>query len=308
MLDETRRRGVPVPVDPRVIEEWAEGLGLPEEGRVLLFTGGLYQLMPYINATVRYLESLEGRRGSRLALKLARKLRLADLASAIARPDKGEVEYSRRVLRGIVAMLRSAGVEVAYPRGVDAYSGVILYDMGLEEAFAEHARRVAEGIRRADPELIVTVDPHTTMVLREAYPRYVEGFDYEVKPYLQVLEEAGYKPPGGPRGVWVIHDPCLYARGTGMVEEPRSLLTRAGVEWRDPKRARRMTYCCGGPLESISPKLSRRIASTRLRELTGVSKRILVMCPICLANLRRAAEGEDVVVEDISVVLGGGGG
>ncbi len=310
LVEETRRRGLPVPVrDPEgVVYGWSRGLGLPREGRVLLFTGALYQLMPYINALVRGLEALEGRRASGIAMRLARRLRLADLASLVARPDKRELEYSRRILSSIAGALRRAGVEPAYPERVDWYSGVLLYDMGLDEAFAEHAAGVAEAIRRFDPDLIVTVDPHTTMALREAYPRYVDGFDYEVKPYLQVLAEAGYEPPTRSLGDWVYHDPCLYARGAGVIEEPRRLLEAAGARVLEPRRSRRMTYCCGGPLESISPRLSRRIAEARLRELSRVSSNIVVACPICLANLSRAARslGARVRVEDASILLGGG--
>jgi len=304
LAEETRRRGLPVPVPERVVYEWADGLGLPEEGPVLLFTGALYQIMPYVDRLVAHLERLESARGSGIAVRLARRLGLTGLAGAVAKPDPAAVEYSRRVLRSIVGHLSRAGVRVSYPPGVDWYSGVLLYDLGLDEVFAEHAARVAERIARVDPQLIVTVDPHTTMVLREAYPRYVPGFNYEVKPYLQVLAEAGYRPPGGPRGPWAIHDPCLYARGLGLVDEPRRLLEAAGVEAREPRRSRRMTYCCGGPLEGVSPRLSRAIAERRLEELREAAPRIVVMCPVCLANLRRASQGR-VPVEDISVVLGG---
>ena len=304
MAEETRRRGLPVPVKPEIIHEWSEGLDLPREGDALLYTGGLYQLMPYINAMVRYLERLEGSRASGLLLRAARRLKLTDLAGVFAKPSKAEVEYSRRVLRAIVELLAEAGVRIAYRPDVDGYSGVLLYDLGLEEVFQEHASRVYKALKGAGASLVVTVDPHTTHVLREVYPEYIDGFDLEVKSYLEVLDEKGYKPVSGRgEGELVIHDPCLYARGLGIIAQPRRLLAGAGYRVVEPKRSGRMTYCCGGPIESIAPRLSRTIAEARFRELRERGRRIVTLCPICYANLSRVADDAEVI--DISLLLAG---
>ena len=302
MASETEKKGVPLPINPRVITEWAEGLGLPEKGETLLYTGGLYQLMPYINALVKYLETLESRRSGGFLLKAARKLGLTGLAGAIAKPDKKEVEYSHKVLRAIVKLLQNAGVEFAYNPGADGYSGVLLYDMGLDDVFRRHAARVYESLKKAGARRIITIDPHTTFILEKVYPEYVEGFDLEVVNYLRLLREKGYKAPGK-GGRVVIHDPCLYARELGIIEEPRKLLSNAGYDVVEPRRSGRMTYCCGGPVESIAPKLSRKIASTRARELAEKGRRIVTLCPICLANLSRS--GEKLEINDISLYLSG---
>lgn len=302
MAEETRKRGLPLPVPENALTEWAEGLGLKERGEVLLYTGGLYQLIPYINAFVEYLERMEGSRASGFLLKAARKLKLTGLATAIAKPRREEVEYSRRVLRAIVRLLQKAGVSVAYDPRIDGYSGVLLYDMGLEDLFREHARKVYNALKSAGPSLVVTVDPHTTHILRNVYPKYIDGYDLNVKSYLEVLAERRIELEGA-GGEWVIHDPCLYARPLGIIEEPRRLLEAAGVRVREPKRTGKMTYCCGGPLESIAPRLSRRIAAKRLEELSSVSKRIVTLCPICYANLSRVSRGE--TIRDISLVLAG---
>jgi Fe-S oxidoreductase len=123
-----------------------------------------------------------------------------------------------------------------------------------------------------------------------------------VKSYLEVLHERNYKPKRK-GGEWVIHDPCLYARGLGIISQPRQLLSHAGYTILEPKRSGKMTYCCGGPIESISPRLSRRIAEMRFRELKETGRRIVTLCPICYANLSRVAENAEIM--DIAVLLAG---
>ncbi len=303
LAENVERTGYPVPVDPERIYSWAKPLNLPRGGRAVLYTGALYQLAPYINSLVRHLESLEGRRAGGLALRLAKTLgKIIDLGKVVAKADPGEIRAAEEILRSIARLLSAAGVEYGYLYEDDMYSGVILYDMGLDEAFARHAKRVAEALMRSGASLVITVDPHTTHVLRSVFPEYVDGFSLEVKNYLEILSEntESLKPRAEEAGYRVaIHDPCFYARHEGIVEEPRRLLRLAGLEIGEPSRSGRMTYCCGGPVEAISPSLSRRIAETRLQELRGVGGRIVTMCPICYINLRRV--GGDV--EDIALHL-----
>ncbi len=294
-----RDTGLPVPAPREVLYQWAEPLGIPRTGEVYLYTGGLYQLMPYIHAMVKWLEKVEGGRMGKLALGLGS--RLGGVARAIARPDKGLVSYSESVLKSIARHLSSSGVEYAYLYEDDMYSGVILYDLGLEEDFTSHAERVYKRLKDRGVERIITVDPHTTHMMRSIYPRYIDGYSMEVETYIEVLDRMGYKTQT--RGEAVIHDPCLYARFEGVIEQPRRLLSRSGVEVKEPRRSRRMTYCCGGPIEGLAPTLSKKIARIRMDELRKASRRVIVMCPICYSNLSSVAPG-DVEVIDLALALG----
>ncbi len=84
----------------------------------------------------------------------------------------------------------------------------------------------------------------------------------------------------------------------------RSILDNAGVKHlEDPLITGRDTStCCGGPLESLSPELSRKIAKIRIENLAKLSKTVVTVCPICLANLSRNAEGV-VQILDINEVV-----
>ncbi|MET1101057.1 MAG: (Fe-S)-binding protein [Pyrodictiaceae archaeon] len=306
IAENTRRTGLPLPAPKEAMYSWARELGIPGEGEVYLYTGGLYQLVPYINSLVRQLEGLEGRRVTgRLALKLAKAVsRVLDL-SKIARPDPSEVEYSNSVLRAVTKLLRAAGVSYAYLYEDDGYSGILLYDLGLVEEFSRHAQNVYSRLRNRGVRKIITIDPHTTYALRQLYPKYIDGFDIEVTNYLELLAEKLDKGElvfsRRDRGELVIHDPCYYARFEEILDEPRRLLQAAGYKVREPRRTRKLTYCCGGPVEAISPSLSKRIAETRVEELREYSTRIVTLCPICYANLTRVAKG--VEIRDIALYL-----
>jgi len=297
-----KESGLPVPAPKDVIYRWATPLGLEKSGRLYLFTGGMYQLMPYINAMVGYLEKLESSRAGKIALGIAGRIAgLSGITKAVARPDKRLISYSESVLRSISRHLKASGVEYAYLYEDDMYSGVILYDLGLDEEFTDHALRVYKRLRERGVESIITVDPHTKHMMRSIYPKYIDGYSINVESYLEVLDERGYS--GNSSGEAVIHDPCLYARFEGVLEQPRNLLRRSGLTVREPRRSGRMTYCCGGPIEGLAPSVSKRIARMRMDELRKVSNRIIVMCPICYSNLSTVAP-EGVEVTDISLTLG----
>ncbi len=302
MVEETERRGIPLPIKTDVIGEWAKDIDIPREGDTYLFTGGLYQLMPYINAFVKYLELLESRPSGGFILKFARKMGLTGLASALAKPDKKQVEYSHKVLKSIIMLLKNAGISFAYNPNADGYSGVLLYDMGLDDVFKKHAERIYEKLKKYGAKRIITIDPHTTFIMEKVYPNYIKGFDIEVINYIKLLASKGIVKKGQ-NGRVVIHDPCLYARELGIIDEPRLLLRKAGYEVIEPKRSGRLTYCCGGPIESIAPRLSKRIAVRRALELREKSRRVVTLCPICLANLSRS--GVDLEIDDISIYLAG---
>lgn len=78
--------------------------------------------------------------------------------------------------------------------------------------------------------------------------------------------------------------------------------TGAGLEVLEPRSAGRLTWCCGGPAESLYPEKALATARKRVEQVRAVSTECVTMCPICLVNLSKAA-GETVSFRDISEVL-----
>jgi len=100
-----------------------------------------------------------------------------------------------------------------------------------------------------------------------------------------------------------VHDSCVYARYEDIVDQPRLLLQRAGAAVRAPEMSGRLTHCCGGPIESLFPARAHEIAATRVAQLSALKCGVATMCPICLVNLKGAANGDGVVYRDLADML-----
>jgi len=124
-----------------------------------------------------------------------------------------------------------------------------------------------------------------------------------VKSYLEVLAERNLQPLRQVNKDVVIHDSCVYSRYEGLIEEPRDLFKKAGINCIEPEYSGKMTYCCGGPIESLFPSKAHTIAVNRIKQLANKGSEITTMCPICLINLKAALNGKSVSVKDISEQL-----
>ena len=265
-------------------------------GEALLFTGLMYQAIPYIEATTRYLEHLEGSRWAdylrwaRFSRYLPGSLPGRGLAFLTSRAEK---QKFNGILHAICRLLTKSGVGFFYHPEMDFYSGILLYDLVDQEGFVEHARFVARTLKLHGVHKIITVDPNTTYALKELYPKYT-GETFEVQPYFTLLRlDAGN---GNGQGPVAIHDPCFYGRYLQLSEGPRQVLRDLGLKYVEVRNRGEFTSCCGGPAESVSPALNREILDRRVTELRASGAPVVTMCPICLANLLKAG----LAVEDLA--------
>lgn len=303
LADNLRIRGSVLPIPARRSTAWARGLGIPRGGQTVLYTGSMYQLIPYVERLVRLEQWLGGTRLASLTGVGRRLNRLVNGISVVARPSAAERREYDRVPANVARLLQRAGVEFGYLYEDDLYSGALAHDLGAEAEVAAHARRVVAVLRKHGVREVITIDPHTTTMLRTVYPKLVDGYDVRVRSYLEVLAERGL-PQGGavPTGRVVIHDSCVYARYENVLEAPRRLLAAAGVEVAEPELAGGRTWCCGGPAEALFPGRAAAIATQRVAQLQAVAPDGVTMCPICLVNLRKAAGG-GLRLRDISDYL-----
>jgi Fe-S oxidoreductase len=303
LSDNLRRRGSVLPLSKNGATSWAKGLNIPHEGETVLYTGLMYQLIPSIDTLSSRMALFEDSTITRF-FGLGRFVnQFINLSFFMALTASKEMKQeNNQVLRNIAGMLKKAGVEFGYLYDRELYSGALVYDGGIEESFGIHAQRVLEVFRRNGVRCVITVDPHTTNILRDVYPKFIKNFDLEVKNYMEVLAEKGLPVLQKQNKELVIHDSCVYARYEGMIEQPRDLLTIAGVTTKEPELTGRSTHCCGGPIESLFPSKAHEIAASRISQLKKNGENIVTMCPICQVNLRKAA-GESCHISDISNTL-----
>lgn len=320
MADNLRLRKSVLPIPTRHATRWARGLNLPHGGQTVLYTGLMYQLIPFIERMV----AVEERVGSSPLAKLTglgrRMNRLVNLLGFLPSPAAGARAPYDQILVDIVRLLRAAGVEFGYLYADELYSGALAHDLGADEAVAVQAKRVDAVFRQHGVRNVITVDPHTTNMLRSVYPALVPGFDVTVHSYLEVLAaqqsaspafgvgagagvpDAGAGLPDAGAPEVVLHDSCVFARYEQVVDQPRQLLRQAGVTVREPEQSGAFTWCCGGPIESLYPEKARANAVKRVAQLRAVAPDGVTMCPLCLVNLRRAA-GDTMRFTDISHYL-----
>lgn len=302
LADNLRIRKSVLPVPAKSTVAWAKGLGLAMGGETILYTGRMYQLIPYIEALNKVQEKIEDSWIAEL-IKFGRVInRLINISALMALPSKSMRESCGRILVNIARLLRKAGVEFGYLYEEDLYAGALVYDLGADDVLEAHARRVVDIFKKYRVKKVITVDPHTTHMLRSVYPILIRGYDLQVKSYLEVLAERDLKPRRELRLEAAIHDSCLYARHENVLQEQRTLLDKAGIDLREPVDSGKFTFCCGGPAESLFPRKAKENAKKRVDQIKKVSFRAVTMCPICLVNLQKAAGGE-IQVEDISGYL-----
>lgn len=295
------KRGNPIGVDRSVCSSWAKDLGIPRGGDTIIYTSCMYQSIPYLIELVGLLEKLE--RGPGIFMSMGMMLaRVLDVTSII-RKYGADLERFNNMVRSIALALRKQGVDIGYLYEDEPYSGSLLYELGFEDDFVSHAKTVFSIFRERGVRRIITIDPHTHYILSKVYPRYIDGYNVQVIHYTEILDPSKLEKAMDIGPDATIHDPCLLARFSRIVEPQRSILKSIGVNVKEPQRSGLRTRCCGGPIEALSPTLSKRIGEQRVEELSKLGKNIIVMCPICFSNISRLAEKYGVKVLDLSELI-----
>jgi len=294
IANNVRKTRNPFGASNSALNTWWRGLPLRREGAAMLFTGLMYQSVPYIEQTTRHLARLED-------TFWARTIRYGKYLPAfltglgfrfMATPD--EKQKFNGMVRDIYKILVKSNVDFFYRPELDVYSGILLYDLGDEEGFSRHAAFVAKQLKERGVSKLITVDPHTTYAMKVLYPKYT-GESFEVKAYFEL---AKIKAEDSTKQV-TLHDPCFYGRYLELSDAPRKVIENLGIEHLPVRNSGTFTSCCGGPAESVSPKLTAEILGRRVEELKATGAFVVAMCPICLGNLLRAG----VPAEDLSTLV-----
>jgi hypothetical protein len=303
LVDNLLKRGSVLKLSPRTIVKWTQGLDIPRGGETVIYTGHMYQLIPAISALAAKMAFFEDSWVTKFFGLGRFANRFVNLAWFMARTNPSETEHYNNILRNIARLLQAAEVHFGCLYEEEMYSGALVHDEGVDDAFVKHAERVVEVFRRNGVKTVITVDPHTTNMLRTVYPEYCKDYDFEVKSYLEVLAESDTNVLQRLSQNVTIHDSCVYARYEDVVMEPRQLLSKAGATLCEPENAGKLTHCCGGPIESFFPSKAQAIAAKRMEQLVATGGNIVAMCPICLVNLKHAAKEQNTDVADISELL-----
>ena len=295
---------------------WAQGLKLPGRAETIFFAGCGYQFSGHLEALMSLVRGIDKSViGAELPLRFARFQKKLGLnlpgiyINVLSRSGESEV----KPLEAAVKVLRNLGIRPGYLAEQEPCCGAPLFQAGLQDNFAENARRAYQTLKTSGVKKIIGIVPYCTHALSKLFPLYVDGYDLEVRHFLEVV--AGALPSHKlrfPRKVKVTyHDPCQLVRFLKLAEEPRRILkaienvTLVETDWTHGEWA----TCCGGGggFEAVFPELSQMLAVNRTRELLETGAEIIVTnCPGCIMQLEdglRQLKIEGVEVLDLSQVV-----
>ncbi|MBI5001435.1 MAG: (Fe-S)-binding protein [Euryarchaeota archaeon] len=197
-----------------------------------------------------------------------------------------------------IAILEKLGIHPEVQKEVCC--GFPMEILGFKAEFESHKEKFSQFFPHKGA---IALCPTCTVFLKE-------GYGLDAKHVLQVISE---KIPEAKLGLKVTyHDPCDFSRGLKIIDEPRKILKKLGVEIVEMKDSKVQSACCGGGggILMSDPSLSDRIAKNRIRQAieTGADT-LITSCPTCEQVLKKAAtdvggsEGKNIAVRNIEDII-----
>jgi hypothetical protein len=295
---------------------WAKDLNLSKSEETIFFAGCGYQFSGQLEKLMSLIRQMDKSPiGAGLPMRFAnfqKKLGI-DLAGIYRAIFARDGAAAARPLVAAVEVLRKLGVDFGYLAEEEPCCGAALYQSGLHKEFAANANRAYRELKDRGVKRVISIVPYCTNAIKKQFPGSVDGFDIEVKHFLEVvLEKLPDHRLRFPRQVKVTyHDPCQMVRYLNMVDEPRRILNAIeGIELVEPAWTKReFATCCGGGggFEAVYPALSQILAVNRTRELLETGAEIIVThCPGCAMQLEngiKELKAHHVRVLDLTEVI-----
>lgn len=204
------------------------------------------------------------------------------------------------VLRSLFVALEKLEVDYLVMGAEEHCCGHPLYLMGDEKGAEELRQHNKSVIQDSQAKHVVTCCPGCLIQLREDHKlgdieplHHTQFFDrlLETAPKYDQTEEFAY------------HDPCELHRILGIKTEPRSLIDKLGVKYREMDLS-----CCGGGglLRMTDPGLSDIVIQLRKARERLAHSTVVTACPSCREQLMLNETKTKDIVELLSAALEGG--
>lgn len=298
---------------------WAKNLNLPRKADYIFFAGCGYQIMRYAGGmmgAVRAAEKIGVGMGKVVGISKAFGKLGIDIAGITGKVTAaGKEDPYTKVLTNVVSALRKLGVDLGYLYEDEPCCGSPLYYSGFVDDYIENAQKNYKLFKSLGVKKIIGVIPACTASLKNLYPKLVDGYDIEVKHFIEVvaerLKETNIKLKLKEKMVITYHDPCQLSRYLDITKEPREIMSRIeGLELREPEPMQKGEWstCCGGGggMEVCFPELSERLALRRIEELLATGANVIATsCPACEMQLLKGIKKvkADIKVVDLAEII-----
>ncbi len=197
---------------------------------------------------------------------------------------------AQQTARALVKVLQKAGVNFAVLGDQERCTGDTARRAGNEFLYNEMATANVELLNEIKPKRIVVTCPHCLHNLGKEYHQF--GGNYQVVHHTQLIAELiaqGKLPsnamPGQESNV-TFHDPCYLGRHNGVIDEPRTALTKSGATLVEMPRNKTNSFCCGAGGAQFWKEEehgSARVNITRYQEAKATGAPTLAVgCPFCM--------------------------
>lgn len=289
------------------ISKWSKGLHLPTEGDVLLYTGGEYQLIPYIDSLVNTVRRLD--QGSKSYSIMIETRNLIDRIGIAPEKYFSSIFAKNRNRYSLISfkaamLLKKFGWDICYLGEKEIYSGSLLYEFGYYEELGDYSKYFYELLNKTGAKTLICLSPHSAELLKLVYPKLINNFNFEILTFPEAIFKAvknnNLEISLNYNKKLTIHDSCRIARELNFTDEIRDLLEILNVKnIVEPLRNKKWTTCCGGPGKMFFPEVSGKVVSKRLKELSDTNAEIsLTFCPYCTAALGDRSKALNMEVID----------
>jgi len=218
-----------------------------------------------------------------------------------------------KVSRAFAELLIKLKVDFGVLGDAEVCCGETSRRLGNEYLFQVSAEENISNLSEVKFNRIVTLCPHGLNTIKNEYPRFGGNFEIiHAAEYLTELVNTGklkLKETDG-HGVLTFHDSCYLGRYNNVYDQPRILLSEAGIVPREMEASRGQSFCCGGGGGAmwLETSADTRINQKRLGHALDIkANTIATACPFCLIMfddaLRSKGLSEEIHVFDLIEIL-----
>lgn len=217
--------------------------------------------------------------------------------------------YSKK-LQAVYSLLEKIGVNTVYVPEIDNCCGYPILLAGNWETFDAVAKTNYKAWKEKGIKKIVTPCPGCAYTLSEVYPKFIDGFELEVRHVIESVYEKfdqGKISFSKLHKTLTYHDPCDLSRKLRLVEQPRKLMEAIG-DIVEPRYNKFFARCCGGGgiVSAYNSQLHLRASLERAQELADTQVDIITTaCPTCYRTLDKGLRRvkSKARLEDLSILL-----
>ncbi len=220
---------------------------------------------------------------------------------------------SQNTVRAVATILHEAEVSFAILGEAETCTGDSARRAGNEYLYWEMAQGNIETLNAAgaDSKRIVTSCPHCFTTIGKEYGEL--GGHYEVFHHTQLIADlvgrGKLRLNGNKLEKVTFHDPCYLGRQSGVIQEPREALAKAGATLLEMDNHGRNSFCCGaGGAQYWKEEEhgSHAVNLTRFEQARATGADTLAVgCPFCATMMIDAnrEKGEPMQVMDVAELV-----